>query len=426
MPTFEYQAQRPDGTLENGLIDGPTTLDNAARDLAAKGLRVTQIGFSFAPAGGVTSGVSSGVSKERTFPSGPPAEEGPRTYFQTSVAGPLVGAVPLQDLAFFFRQESTMLKAGVGMVQSLNTLAGQSRNPKMSSVLREVSRMVESGKPMSTTFQRYPEVFSAVIISVIRAGEEGGFMDDALATVADYIDQEIELRNLYRKATFWPKLELGASIVIIIGANAIISSIKPDAQKLSSPLTTLATWFILIPLIVGGFLFFRVGLANPRIRHNWDAFISYIPFLGTTLRQIAMARFGRAFGALYKAGVPMQRAFLLAADSCGNEYLRAKMYPAYQSLQAGGGVTETLESTHAFSPIVMDMIRTGETTGNMDMMLTRSSDFYIEEAKIRQNQLGLVVGITLTLFVAIYIGYIIISFYMGSAAQVGSAINGGG
>jgi type II secretory pathway component PulF len=120
----------------------------------------------------------------------------------------------------------------------------------------------------------------------------------------------------------------------------------------------------------------------------------------------------------------MQKAFLLAADACGNEYLRAKMYPAYRTLQTGGGVAETLEATQAFSPIVMDMIRTGETTGNLDQMLTRSSDFYIEEAKIRQHQLGLVVGIALTMCVAIYIGYIVISFWMGYASGLNSA--GGG
>jgi type II secretory pathway component PulF len=408
MPTFEYQAQRQDGSVEEGLIDG-LSLDNAARDLAAKGLRVTQIGFQ-----------SQAAPKERTFqrPTQPTPETGPRSYFETSVAGPVVGKVPLENLAFFFRQASAMQKAGVGLVQSLNTLAGQAKNPKLGSILREVSAAVQAGRPMTSVIQRYPEAFSPVIVSMLRAGEEGGFLDEAFGTISDYIDQEIELRNLYRRTTFWPKLELALSVVVILGANTSINAIKPDAQKLSSPLTTAATWFVLLPLIIGGFLFFRVGLANPRIRYNYDLFTSRIPYVGNTLQQIAMARFGRAFGALYRAGVPIPRAFTLAADACGNEYLRAKMYPAQQSLQAGDGITDTLESTHAFSPIVMDMIRTGETTGNLDQMLTRSSDFYIEEARLRQHQLGIAVGIFIGTFVAIYIGYIVVTFWMNYMANM--------
>ncbi len=429
MPTFEYQAQRADGSIENGLVEGPT-LDGAAMDLASKGLRVTQIGFhspQMAPiATQGTSPYSYGGERSAAEPTARRFDPAPpeRTYVETSVMGPLVGRVPLEQIGFFFRQLSTMLRAGVGIVQSLNTLANQARDPRLATILREVAGSVEAGRPMTSVLQRYPEVFTPVMVSVVKAGEEGGFMDQSLATVADYIDQEIELRSLYRRATFWPKLELVASILIIVTANAIIDGINPSAEHLKSPLTTLTTWYVLGPLALAVYLFLRVGLANPDMKAKWDQFIANVPFLGNTLRQIAMARFGRAFGALYAAGVPLQRALLLAADACGNEYLRGKMYPAYRQLQAGQGVTETLESTQAFSPIVMDMIRTGETTGNLDQMLTRSSDFYIEEAKVRQHQLGMVVGLFLSLVVAIYIGYVVINFYLSHFAGIGSG--GGG
>jgi type II secretory pathway component PulF len=241
--------------------------------------------------------------------------------------------------------------------------------------------------------------------------------------VADYVEREIALRNLYRRVTFYPKLQVAASIIIVLGANAIIASIKPGAPGLTSPLTTASTWLWLGPLIVGIFLFLRLGLANPAIKYVWDLVVSNIPFIGNTFRQISMARFGRAFGALYKGGVPIPKAFKLAADACGNEYLRARMYPASNRLETGAGVHETFRSTQAFSPIVMDMVQTGESTGNLDHMLHKVADFYEDEAETRSTQTGLMTGVVVGLLVALYIGSIIINFYQGMGERTTEMIN---
>ena len=419
MPTFEYQATKADGSPESGLVFG-ASIDAVAGDLRAKGLSVTRLGVASSagdPLGGVAPIRADGTER---VAQPLPTEE--RSYFQTSVAGPLVGKVPLNDLAFFFRQGGTMLQAGVPFVQSLNTLAGQSRNPKLATILHEATGYVENGKPLSECFQRYPEAFGAVILSLLRAGEEGGFLDSAMTSIADYLDQEIELRRLYKRVTFYPKLQVVASIVIILGANAILASIKPGSKGLSSPLTTPATWIVLTPILVAVFLFLRVGLANPRIRYNWDAFVSRVPYLGNTMRQIAMARFGRAFAALYRAGVPMVRSLQLSADACGNEYLRAMMQPSLQRVREGESITVALRETGAFSPIVMDMVATGESTGNLDAMLQKVGDFYIAEAEVRQVQLGYAVGVLLGLLVAIYIGYIVVTFYTGFGNEVTNQI----
>jgi type II secretory pathway component PulF len=430
MPTFEYQAKRSDGTFEKGVVIG-SSLDSAAQDLSARGLNVTQLGLAHGAGDPIPSEFSNSAAVRRPSPTAAETEPAPnpaaeRTYFQTSVAGPLIGKVPLTDLVFFFRQSATMLKAGVGMVQTMSTLSAQARDPKLAAVIREISAEVQAGHPISASLRRYPEVVTNVVVSVLEAGERGGFVDDALETIADYLDQEIELRNLYRRATFMPKLELAGSIVVIIGANLIISSINDKAQKLSSPLTNPITWVFLGPLIVAAFLFFRVGLANPNVKTNWDQITSKIPYLGTTLRQIAMAKFGRAFAALYRAGVPLQTTLILAANACGNEYLKALIVPAAHRLEEGEGVAETLAGTNAFSPIVLDMVRTGETTGNLDTMLQKTADFYVEEAKIRQQKLGMTVGLFVLIFVCVYIGYIVISFYVGMGSGISEQMNGAG
>ena len=214
-----------------------------------------------------------------------------------------------------------------------------------------------------------------------------------------------------------------SSIIIIGGANLVITHYAKSDSTIWSPLTQIATWFILAPIIVGLFLFFRVGLSNPRIRYNWDAFIIRIPYLGNTLKQFAMAKFGRAFGALYAGGVAVNKSLMLAADACGNEYLRAKIHPAVRTLETGAGITETLASTHAFSPIVMDMVHTGEATGNLDQMLTKVSEFYEDEAEVRSQQLGKVVGVVAIIAVGIYVLIVLIKFYTGYFSGLLNAAN---
>ena len=424
MPTFEYQAQGTDGQVTNGLIFG-SSLDHASRELAGKGINVVKIALASHPGDPLNGTPTTTIERPRleqinadpspqpspeSVSSGPPVEQ--RTYMETSVLGPLVGKVALDHLAFFFRQFGTMQQAGVPMVQSISTLARQSRSPKLATVLQEIRGHVEAGRPISAGLQRYPEVFGPVVVSLMRAGEEGGFLDEALLIIADYLDREIELRNLYKRVTFYPKLQVGASIVIVIATNIIIASLGKEGG-LSSPLTTPSTWIVLGPLIVIVFLFFRLGLANPAIKQRWDAFVSNLPYLGNTLRQLAMARFGRAFGALYKGGVAIPRALTLSADACGNEYLRERMYPAYRRLEEGAGIAETFRQTGAFSPIVIDMVETGETTGNLDYMLNKMAEYYEDEAATRSVKFGQVTGVVLGLLVALYIGYVVISFYMG-------------
>lgn len=440
MPTFEYQAEKTDGSVESGFVFG-SSLDSVASELANKGMRVLRLGIAQDPNDPLANRVATPRPVETprmaAVPTGNPYDtpspvETPRerermveqrSYVATSVFGPIFGKVPLSQLGFFFRQGSAMLHAGVPIVQAFTTLSRQSQSPKLRHIIAEMASHAEAGRPISAGMQRYPEVFTPVMLSLVRAGEEGGFLEDAMTTIADYIDQEIEIRNLYRRVTFYPKLQIVASVIIIIGANLILSSLNTNT-RLHSPLTTVSTWFWLGPLIIGLYLFLRVGLANPRVKYNWDLFVSYVPYIGKTMRQLSMARFGRAFAALYHCGVPIAKALPISADACGNEYLRAKMYPAYRELENGVGISETLRSTNAFSPIVMDMVQTGETTGNLDQMLNKVSDFYIEEGKTRSLQTGMLVGVFIGLFVMIYIGYIIITFYMGMGQQTTEMING--
>lgn len=404
MPLYHYQATDEEGRPVSGIHEG-AGVEQVAQELTARGLRLetVRIQDSRPPA-----------AERAASAAPPPVDVGPRPAWKTDIAGPLVGRVPLESQLFFFRQLSTMLGAGVNPVQSLDTLARQTGNAKLAAIVREAREVVLQGHPLSASLQRYPEVFTPLVISVLRAGEEGGFTDRALSQIADYIEQEIKLRNLLRRVTLYPKLTLVASVVIILGANMLIQMIRPDSPvSLQSPLTTWGTWIVLLPLLIGGFLFVRVGLQNPQIKENWDLLVLRLPGFGKTAHQYAMAKFGRAFAALYKAGLPIHRSFKLAADACGNQHLRAQMYPAFSRLEEGAAVTETMVATGAFNPIVLDMVSTGETTGNLDFMLNKVAEFYEGEAETRSVQTGIMFGVVVLLLVAVYVGFVYITNLVG-------------
>lgn len=427
MPSFEYQAINAAGTPETGTVLGITITD-AIDQLSRKGLKVEKINVAqflndpLAAPPPVQETPAANAETAAARPSNPyekseeqltpPPPLEPRSYIATNVVGPVVGKVPISQLMFFFRQFGTMLDAGVPLVQTLETLSGQGRDPRLNHIVKELKGHVLEGRPISAGLQRYPEVFTPLQVSMIRAGEEGGFLPSACKQLAGYLEQEIRIRNAYKRALFMPKLTVYGSIFIIGAANWFIGTYTKGAT-IWSPLTEWRNWIILGPILIGLFLFFKVGLSNPAIRYQWDAFILKVPYIGNTLKQFAMAKFGRAFGALYAGGVPVHRCMELAGDACGNEYLRAQIHPAGRKLKEGSGLTETFTGTQAFTPIVMDMVHAGETTGNVDQMLTKVSEYYEDEAEVRSQQLGKIMGVVAIVLVAIYVLIILVKFYTG-------------
>ncbi|MCG9894247.1 MAG: type II secretion system F family protein, partial [Fimbriimonadaceae bacterium] len=325
-------------------------------------------------------------------------------------------------LHFFFRQVGTMLHAGVGLAQSLATIATQTSHPKLRRIVEEASQSVVAGRPMTSCFRRYPEVFTDLMMCMIQIGEDGGMLPEQCRRLADYIQRDMEQRNLIRRETAYPKIVLAASIVIILAANALIAMIAPSAPGLSSPLTNPRVWMVLGPLLILGFLAWRYGRHNPEVRRVVQGIGVSLPGLGGTIRGFAMAKFGRALGALYAAGVPIPRALELSADACGNEHVRSRMYPAASALKDGVPLSLALAQTGSVSPLVLEMIRTGEMTGNIDEMLTKTAEYYEDEGALRAKQFATIFGVVVFLAVAVYIASIIIGFYTGHFRSLMSGV----
>lgn len=395
MPVFEYVAKNAEGQVKRGtLVSG--SLELAQRQLVERGYLIeTLTPFIDLSAGHAQS------------------EAAPGREAETVMHG---GAVPLQHLAFFFRQAAALIGAGVSPSHAFETLSRQTKNPRLHRVLDEFRSLAIAGQPMSDAMRRNPDLFTPLMLALVRAGESGGFLVDSLKAASDYAEREIELRNRIRRQTLYPKLVLAASVIIFAGANLIIGSITGTGGGLPNPLLSPAAMAIWIPLVVGLWLYVRVGLKNPRIKLGYDRLITQLPAIGQVVEGLVMAKFGRAFGALYKGGVPVQDAVLLAADACGNTYLAERIRPASERLGAGQGITDSFRATGAFTDIVLDMCAAGEQSGNLDEMLTKVAEYYEDEGKTRSDQMATLLGVFCLLAVGIYVGFLLVQAYGGYAS----------
>ncbi|MCW5940587.1 MAG: type II secretion system F family protein [Fimbriimonadaceae bacterium] len=429
MAIFEYRAIDTSGKRVTGTLVGPN-LSEAAQNLQSRGLTVEHVAVAATqdpvPIGHRAGTVGAGGGAAVMAPVGtttrppatgsnptPPAATAPVRTASAAMQTRLgYSGVTLAELMFFFRQFASMAHAGVPYAQSLGTLANQTRNGKLRRIVLEAADRAQKGEPISETFRLYPEVFNPLIVSLLHAGEQGGFVDQSAREIADYCQREDELRRNFRRMMIYPKLLVGASMFIILGANAIIASVG-GTNGLSSPLTTASNWVFLGPILVVSLWFAWFGVRMPSIQPLWDRFKISVPVLGPILHKMAMAYFGRAFGALFRGGVLIPPAVRMGADACGNLYVADRIRPAADELEHGSGVTEAFAKTGVFSQVVLDMTHTGETSGQLSQMLDEVSKYYEAEAQAQQYRLVTVTGTLVGLGVMIYIGYVIISFWGG-------------
>lgn len=346
--------------------------------------------------------------------------------FTKSLADPLIGGVSLENQLTFFRQLHAMIRAAVPLVQALDTLAESARSTKLRKVIEDIKSNVLTGRSMSESMEKYPEVFTPLYISMVRAGEEGGVLERSLAHLCDYMNREIKLRNEIKAKTFYPKLLVVIAILIIIVANTLIgyfsSSAGGPAMLLKSPLLNPRVLAWLLPVSIGLWLFFRYAPQSPGVRKSLHQMYLNIPYFGTTIHMLAMAKFGRAFSALVSAGVPINRAVVLSSEASGNDYLSDKISSSAKKIQEGRSIAQSFRETGAFTPVALDMAATGETSGNLDAMFAHMAEQYEDEADVRLDKSCKTLGVLVLLAAVAIVAYTIVTFWLSYAARYQSPL----
>lgn len=325
---------------------------------------------------------------------------------------PVFGGAPIRSIALFYRQLATMIKSGMTLSMSLNSLGNRAPTRRLSRIARESARHVEGGGKLSEAFARHPVIFPELHISLIQAGEIGGSLDQVLGRIADYTEREQKIRQRMRMSTFYPKILVLAVIFIPALPTLVLHGPREYWQQTMPLLSSLLIWIAAI------WIGYRLLYQIPAFRYAVDLLKLSFPMVGPVVRMLSLSRFYRAFAGLHSAGTSPSQAIEKSARVCGNWFLTRKLLSAIPVVEAGGTFTQAMERTRVVPQMAADMLSTGEQTGSVGDMVDKVADFTEDEAEVKVHQLTMAFGVLILLAVCMYIGSMIIGQYLSHYSDV--------
>jgi type IV pilus assembly protein PilC len=334
--------------------------------------------------------------------------------------------IKLRDKVVFARQFATMINAGLALLRSLYILEDQTTSPRFKKIISKVRQDVEAGSPLSDAMQKHPAAFDRLFVSMVRAGEVGGVLDQTLDRVATQMEKDDSLRRSVKSAMTYPILILCFALLVMFGMILFIIPIFAGMYKdLGGQLPLLtrtmvgisnllrSTWFLLIPVIVLAIWGLRRYKRTRQGRELWDRIKLRIPMrIGAIIQKIAIARFSRTLATLVTSGVPILQAIEITGKTSGNTVIENAMEKVKVNIKSGDSIARPLEKIPVFPPMVTQMIAIGEETGALDTMLHKIADFYEDEVDSSIKSLTSIIEPVMMIFVGGIVGLVVISMYL--------------
>jgi type IV pilus assembly protein PilC len=344
---------------------------------------------------------------------------------KTEIRLPGMGRVKLKDLAVFSRQFATMINSGLSLLRALAILSEQTGHRRLGEVVGQVRADVEQGTSLSAAMAKHPKVFNRLYISMVRAGEVGGFLDQVLVKVAETFEKEVALRGKIRSAMTYPVVVF----IMVIGiVSAMLIFIVPTFKKLydqlhgTLPLPTrvligisdaIRHWILLILLVVIGLVFaFRRWKGTPKGRYLVDQFKLKVKVFGPLFHKTALSRFSRTLSTLIRSGVPILQALDIVSDTVNNAVISRVIKDVQGSVREGESLATPLSRHKTFPPMVVQMMGVGEETGALDAMLSKVADFYDQEVEAAVASLTSLIEPLLIAVMGGAVGGMVISLYL--------------
>jgi type IV pilus assembly protein PilC len=340
--------------------------------------------------------------------------------------GLAIKKVKPKSLQVFSRQFATMIEAGLNVVTALVILEEQTEDKKLAKVITELRADVEGGLLLSEAMARHPRIFSRLFISMVEAGEAAGILDVVLDRVAFQIEKETRIKRRVKGAMMYPLMVMGFATLVLIGMLMflvpifvdIFAELGGDLPMLTQIVVNLSDilrnyYFIVFP-VMGAMIygFFRLKKTD-RGRRVWDAFRMRIPFgVGAIVVKVGMARFSRTLSTLVAAGVDIIRSLEITGSTAGNSLIEDATAVVRERVHQGVPIAVPLEDEKIFPPMVSQMVRVGEETGELEKMLAKIADFYEDEVDSSIATLTSVIEPLMMIGVGMVVGVIIISMYM--------------
>jgi type IV pilus assembly protein PilC len=334
-------------------------------------------------------------------------------------------SVKAKSLQIFSRQFATMIEAGLNVVSSLVILEEQTDDDALAGVIHELRADVEGGLLLSEAMARHPKVFSRLYISMVEAGEAAGILDIVLDRVAFQIEKQEAIRRRVKGAMVYPTMVLIFATLVLIGMLMFLVPIfvKIFAQ-LNGQLPTLTRYVVtvsdllrgkpwLVLLIPLGVWLFSRWKKTESGRQKWDAFKLKVPMrIGDTVLKVTMARFSRTLSTLVAAGVDIIKALEITGQTAGNWVIEDALAGVRARVHEGVPIAQPLVENEIFPPMVAQMVKIGEETGELEKMLSKIADFYEDEVDAAVSSLTSIVEPIMMIGVGIMVGIVIISMYL--------------
>jgi type IV pilus assembly protein PilC len=393
MAAFAYSAIAADGLAQAGEIHAPNP-DAAREQLRIRGLLAERL--EELPASG---------------------EEGARTAFKK---------VKPKTLQIFSRQFATMIEAGLNVVSSLVILEEQTDDEYFASVVKEIRADVEGGLLLSQALGRHPKIFSRLYVSMVEAGEAAGILDQVLDRVAFQIEKDTQIRRRVKGAMMYPTMVMIFATLVLVGLLMFLVPVFVNIfAQLGGKLPTLTQyvvsasnvlrsyWFIIFPLFFLTIWAVRRFKRTEQGRQLWDRIKLKIPMkIGDVVLKVTMARFSRTLSTLVAAGVDIIKALEITGQTAGNWVVEEALSGVRAKVHQGVPIAQPLIENDVFPPMVSQMVKIGEETGELEKMLSKIADFYEDEVDSSIATLTSIIEPLMMIMVGAMVGVIVISMYL--------------
>lgn len=345
--------------------------------------------------------------------------------------------VPSQNVVFFTRQLSTMFAAGLTIEKALGNLSANERNERFKKIIIEMKKDVQSGRTFSDALQKHPGAFSSLFAALVKAGEMSGTLSEILEQLANYLEKSEDVKRKVVSSLFYPGIIISVLTISVYGLLVFVvprfkSVYDNFGAKLPGPtqaLMDLSNYLIenyllgILLLIIS--LFSVIVFAHTdKGSHLIDRTSLRIPFTGALIRSAIMARFSRTLGMLIRASVPIQDSFQLVSKTVNNIIIEEAIMKARSMVQDGKSICRSLTLTNSFPNILLQLVDTGEETGELDALLIKCAEYYEKEVDSLVSRVTSILSPLLIILLGIIVLIIVVAiylpiFYLGSAIKHG-------
>ena len=293
--------------------------------------------------------------------------------------------VGVRAMSTAYRQLADLIRAGVPLLRALRLLGRSKSNPRLATVMARVAESVSEGENLADAMATHPEVYADIQVAMVRAGERGGFLEDVLTRMGNFLEAQAEMRGKVLGSLIYPAVLVAVMVsVIVLALTVLVPQFESFYANMDLPLPTKILlgmsafltqyWLVAIGVVVATVFGVRWLRRQPEFQVGWARFLLRVPRVGVLVRDLAVGRFARILGTMIENGIPMLVALRISKDAAGNVVLAEAIENATEAVRTGEPLSDPLQASGLFSDEVVEVIRVGESANNLDVVLSTLAD----------------------------------------------------